>query len=383
MAWGQAGVSLKRNLSNGTSNWGPGGTPTIVDIQRIGILRQLRLLTKATATFTAGASLALDTIGPYNVYRTLTLSPNQTAPIARLSGLGAYLAMQMKGEEVKGYSPDAQPVVFPNADGISDVFNASRTSTNGDWRLYHDIFVSQYIRDIGCELGLWPLENPAVQLQLEYTPASITTASPFSIDNKAAAGASGTTAYFGDVTSDVTLTTPTIDVRRFLWEVPANAEDDPPYTYINQWLEEAPQGGNVNGASFIEWKCIPLSGVIQRVGIFVYDGGASLPVGAGVAETSLTAGNALTLLYGADTQKYAETGQAAHARMHRELGATPQKGFFFWNLLGSALTLADVIDTYTTPEVRIDVNLSTPLGSNNSFARVIRQMLVPIEIRGR
>lgn len=381
--WGQAGVSLKRELSNGISQWGPGGTVTLVDIQRIGILRKLRLLTKATATFTAGASLALDTIGPYNVYSALTLSPNQTAPIARLSGLGAYLAMQMKSEERKFNTPDFATGVPPNADGIADVFNAARTTTNGDWRLFHDIHVSQFIASLGCELGMWPLENPAVQLQLEYTPNSSTTSSPFSIDNKAAAGASGTRPYFGDVTSDVTLTTPTVDVRRRLWEVPADASDDPPYTYINQWLEEAPQGGNVNGTSFIEWKCIPLSGVILRAGIFVYDGGASLPVGAGVAESSLTAGNALTLLYGADTQKYAETGQAAHARMLDMLGYTPQKGFFFWNLMGGGLTLADVIDTYTTPEVRIDVNLSTPLGGSNSFARVIRQMLVPIEIRGR
>lgn len=381
--WGQAGVSLKRELSNGTSSWGPGGTVTLVDIQRIGILRKLRLLTKATATFTAGASLALDTIGSYNVYSALTVSPNQTAPIARLSGLGAYLAMQMKSEERKFNTPDFATGVPPNADGIADVFNAARITTNGDWRLFHDIYISQFIASLGCELGMWPLENPAVQLQLEYTPNSSTNASPFSIDNKAAAGASGTRPYFGDVTSDVVLATPTVDVRRRLWEVPANAEDDPPYTYINQWLEEAPQGGNVNGTSFIEWKCIPLSGVIMRVGIFVYDGGASLPVGAGVAEGSLSAGNALSLLYGADTQKYAETGQAAHARMLDLLGYTPQKGFYFWNLLGGGLTLADVIDTYTTPEVRVDVNLSTPLGGANSFARVIRQMLVPIEIRGR
>ncbi len=381
--WGEAGKSLKRNLSNGVVNWGPGGTPTLVDIQRIGILRQLRLLTKATATFTAGASLALDTIGPFNVYRSLVLTPNQTAPIIRLTGLGSYLAMIMKYAETKAYAPDVTGAANVHADPLTDVYSASRITTNGDWRLYHDLYVSQFIQSLGVELGLWPLENPAVQLQLEYTPSSITQASPFSIDNKAAAGASGTQPYFGDVTSDVTLTSPTIDVRRFLWEVPADASDDPPYTYINQWLEETPQGGNVNGANFIEWKCIPLSGVIQRLGIFIYDGGASLPVGDGVAETSLTAGNALTILYGADTQKTAETGQAAHARMQWELGITPPKGFFFWNLLGDQLTLSDVIDTYTTPEVRIDVNLSVALGAANSFAKVVRQMLVPIEIRGR
>ena len=45
--------------------------------------------------------------------------------------------------------------------------------------------------------------------------------------------------------------------------------------------------------------------------------------------------------------------------------------------------LADVIDTYTTPEVRLDVNLSSALGAANSFAKIQREMLVPIELQGR
>jgi hypothetical protein len=382
--WGDAGVSLGRSLSNGTSPWTVGGSPTIVDIQRIGILRGLRLLTGSpTATFTAGASLARDTLGPFNIYRNLVLSPNQTAPIFRASGYGAWLISFLKSREFKRLSTDTSAATVTNADALTDVFNATRITTNGDWRLYHDLLISQYIRSLGTELGLWPLENPAVQLQLEYTPSSISQASPFSLDNKAAAGASGTQPYFGDVTSDVTLTTPTIDVRRYLWEVPAAAEDDPPYTYVIQWLEEAPQGGNVNGATFVEWKLIPLSGVLLRLGVFIYDGGASLPVGNGVLETSLTASNALTLLYGADTQKYAETGRAAHARNQAEYGLMPPQGFFAYDLLGDDLTLQDVIDSYTTPEVRFDINLAVALGAANSFVRIQREMLVPIELKGR
>ena len=80
--WGEAGKSLKRNLSNGVVNWGPGGTPTLVDIQRIGILRQLRLLTKATATFTAGASLAL--------HVATWLSPIDAVIAAAVTGGGSF-----------------------------------------------------------------------------------------------------------------------------------------------------------------------------------------------------------------------------------------------------------------------------------------------------
>lgn len=383
--WGGAAVSLKRYLSNGKSPWGPGGSPTTVDIQRVGILRGFRLLTQSpTATFTAGAALARDVLGPWNLYKLLTISPNQQAPIFRASGYGTYLIDIMKSREEKGFTADTAVVSETSADPLSNVYSASRTATNGDWRLYHNLPVSQMIRSLGAEIGLWPLENPAVQLQLEYTPSSSSAASPFQIDSQNNTTAlAGLLPYYGDPTSGVTIATPTVDVRRNLWEVPADPQDDPPYTYVTTWLEENPQGGNVNGASTVEWKLVPLSGVLLRLGVFIFDGGASAPVGAGVAETSLANSNSLTMLFGADTAKFSETGQAAHARFQDEYGFTAPQGFFAYDLLGDDLTLADVVDSYTTPEVRFDINLSTPLGAQNSFVKVQRQMLVPIELQGR
>lgn len=380
--WGGAAVSLKRQLSNGKSPWGPGGSPTTVDIQRIGIMRYLRLLTDSpTATFTAGAALARDVLGPWNLYKLLALTPNQQAPIYRASGYGSYLIDLMMKRGTSAYSADTVVVTETSADPIADLYSASRTSTNGDWRLYHGIWTSQMIRSLGTEIGLWPLENPAVQLQLEYTPSSVSAASPFIIDSQNNTTAlAGLLPYYGDPTSNVTIATPVVDVRRHLWEVPQQAADDPPYTYVVTWLEENPQGGNVNGASFIEWKLVPLSGVLLRLGIFIFDGGASAPAGAGVLEASLGNSNSLALLFGADTAKYSETGAAAHARMQAEYGILPPQGAFFFDMMGDDLTLADVIDSYTTPEVRLDVNLSTPLGAANSFCKIQRQMLVPIEV---
>lgn len=382
--WGDAGVSLKRDLSNGKSNWGPGGSPTTIDIQRIGIMRRLTMLTDATATFTAGVALALDTIGPHNVYKLITLTPNQQSPIIRLSGYSARLADIMCRAGDDSFSDDTGAVSMLHADPNTDFFNASRTITNGDWFLYHVLHTSQYIKSLGCEIGLWPLENPAVQLQLEYTPASVSSVSPFSVDSKNNTTApAGGTCYYGDPTSDVVLATPTVDVRRGLWEVPESANDDPPYVYVTTWLEEAPQGGNINGATDFTWKAVPLSGVIMRLGVFIYDGGATAPVGAGVAESSLGNSNSLGLLFGADTQKFAETGRAAHVRMQEYYGAAMPQGAFFYDFLGKDLTLTDVIDTYTTPEVRFEVHQSVALGAQNSFARFIRQTLVPIELSGR
>jgi len=383
--WGDAGVSYKRFLSNGKSPWGPGGSPVTVDIQRVGILRSLRLLTQSpTATFTAGVSLLRDVLGPWNVYKSVVLSPNQQAPILRCSGYGLYLFDIMQNVEGLSATADTVLVTETNADPLANVFSGARVTGNGDWRLYHDLYVAQNIRSLGTEIGLWPLENPAVQLQLEYTPSSVSGASPFQIDSQNNTVAlPGLLPYYGDPTSGVTLATPTIDVRRNLWEVPADASDDPPYIYVIQRLEENPQGGNVNGASFVEWKAVPLSGVILRLGILIFDGGATIPTGNGVVEASLANSNSLSVLFGADTQKYSETGQAAHARMQDALGFSPPQGWFMFDFLGPDLTLADVIDTYTTPEVRLDVNLSTPLGAANSFAKIQREMLVPIELTGR
>jgi hypothetical protein len=384
--WGGAAVSMKRFLSNGVSTWtGQGGTPTTVDIQRIGILRELRLLTDSTtAAFTAGAALARDVLGPWNLYQQLLLTPNQQAPIFRMSGYGAYLVDLWRKKELQSFSADTVAVVETSADPLSNIFSAGRTTTNGDWRLYHNVPLAQNIRSLGTEIGLWPLENPAVQLQLAYTPNSVSSVTPFIIDTQNNTTAlAGSKPYYGDPTSNVTIATPTIDVRRMLWDVPQSENDDPPYTYVVTWLEERPQGGNVNGASFSEWKLTPLSGVLLRLGCFIFDGGASAPVGAGVLETSLTGSNALSVIFGADTQKYSETGAAAHARIQHEYGFAFPQGAFVWDLLGQDLTLADVIDSYTTPEVRLDVNLSTPLGAANSAIFVQREMLVPIELSPR
>lgn len=372
--WGAPGVTMKRALSNGKSNWGPGGTPTAVDVQRVGILRNLRLLTDGTTTLTPGTgTVTRDFKGSQNVYKLLTVSPNQQAPFYRTSGFGnglTYFARQLEFDDI---AYDTIVATTGNANPTSDVFSGGSTSS-GDWRTYHEIPVGQLIKSLGTEVGLWPLENPAVQLQLEYTPSSVATASPFDVGNTVA----GLQPYLLTGNATATIASPVIDVRRELYEVPESDADDPPYSYVVSWLEEKPQGANVNGASFAEWKATPLSGVILRLITYITDGGT-----AGVADSKLTGSNALALLFGADTQKFAYNGQAVKTMMKNYYGSLPPTGCFIFDFMGKDLTLADTIDTYTVPEVRLDYNFSSALGGSNSDIFVIREMLVPIEIQGR
>lgn len=373
--WGGAYVSMARDLSNGVSNFGPAGSPTNVDIQRIGILRKMRLLVDGSATFTPGTgTINRDFMGPFNLLSQIVLTPNQQAPVVRMSGYGAYLFSLMKSLERKGFSPDTVAVSETGADASTDIFSAARTSTNGDWRYYQDVPISQLIRSLGTEIGLWPLQNPAVQMQLGYTPAGSSASSPFNIYSTTA----GQSPYLVTGNATVTLASPQVDVRRQLWEVPQNAADNPPYTFVVTTLEETPQSGSPNGATTAQWKATPLSGVLLRLGAYVIDG--TTP--AGVAESSLTGSNALNLTFGADTQKFSETGAAAHARMQDLYGFAMPQGFFCWDFLGADLTLQDVIDTYTIPEVRLNFNFSTALGASNSAIKIIRQTLVPLEVSG-
>lgn len=370
--WGGAYVSMQRDLSNGVTNWGPAGSPTTVDIKRTGILRGLRILTDGTATFTPGTgTIARDVMGPWNVYSQIVVTPNQQAPVRRTSGYGNFIDYFMRSPERANITPDTVLASETSADPLADIYSGSST-TSGDWRFYFDVPIAQMIRSLGTEIGLWPLENPAVQLQFQFTPAGSTAASPFSIASSVATQAP----YLVTGNATAVVASPQIDLRRFLWEVPARAEDNPPYTFVTTLLEETPQSGNPSGAQLSEWKAMPLSGIILRLACFILDGATN----QGVAESKLTGSNAFTLLFGADTQKFSETGQAAHARMSDYYGALPPQGVFIWDFLGKDLTLADVLDTYTIPEIRLDMNFSSTLGAG-SFIRIIRQMLVPLEIQ--
>lgn len=372
--WGAPGVTMRRYLSNGKQPWGPGGSPTAIDIQRVGILRGIRMLTDGTTTMTPGTgTITRDFEGSQNVYKLLTLSPNQQAPFYRTSGFGNALIYFAKQLEYDDVAYDTAIVSTGSANPTSDVWSGGSTSS-GDWRTFHQIPVGQLIKSLGTEVGLWPLENPAVQLQLEFTPSSIASSSPYDLGNLVAS----LQPYLLTGNATATIANPVIDVGRLLYEVPEAADDDPPYTYVVSWLEEKPQGANVNGASFVEWKATPLSGVLLRLIAFVNDGGT-----AGVADSKLTNSNSIALLFGADTQKLAMTGAALKTEMKNFYGSLPNQGCFILDFLGRDLTLADVIDTYTVPEVRLDFNFSSALGATNSDVKIIRETLVPIEIGGK
>lgn len=373
--WGDPKVSIKRFLSNGTVSWNAGGTPTSAPIARAGILESLLMLTEGTITLTAGVSLLRDIWGPWNTYSQISLIPNDGAPLRRHGGYGAYVDMLWRSVEQFNVPPDVTAVGEIGAAAVSDIYAFPTAGSSVDYRFYTKLALTQRINDLQDTFGYFPTDNPQVQLTLNATVCGSTAApGPFIIDSLGNTAPSATLfPYFGDATSNASLATPTIDVRREVFQTPQNEKDDPNYNYIIQTQEDLPQGANANSATVQQYKFVANSGVLLRMAVAVIDSGAA------VAESKLANVNSLEMLYGINEAKFQETGRAAHARMHQLYGFNWPEGVYTWDFLdGAHLTLADTIDLSYLQEVRLNVNLSSALGATGSKVVVWHERLVPV-----
>lgn len=375
MPWGDAGISKELFLSNGVNPWGGGGFPVSVPVQQTGILKQLRLLATATPTFTPGTgSIAADVLGPWNVFNQIYVAPNQQAPVMQVSGYALYLINLIKKIEGEAAgAPDVSAISVSNAEASGDVFGARATSGTAPWDFFLDVPISQRVASLGGDIGYWPLQNPAMQLQAQFTPNSASTGSPFNAFSTTA----GQAPYLVTGNATVTLTNPTVELIRDLYSVPASQADYPPFQLVSTWIEEAPQGVNVNGASSFQWMATPLSGLLARLIVFIYDGGSN----NGVAASKLAQSNALQLTYDANTAKFAESASAALARQRDYYRFDLPQGVYCWDLLGRNQTLQDVLNTNTTGNIKAIVSLSSALGGTNSAAKIIKQMISPLEVK--
>lgn len=374
MAWGQFGVSSRRLLSNATVNWGPGGTPTTSPMIRSGVLEGVSLLTDGSITATLGSagSIARDIWGPWNQYSQILVAPNLGTPIRRHGGYSGYIDMIMRSTESKFLTADTQAVAEIGGDALGDTYAFPTSGSSVDYRNFIDLPLTQYVKDFDTLLGMFPLENPQVTLNVGFTVCGSSAASPFTISSAGNTAASATLfPYFTDAGSTVTIATPTIDVRRNAWQTPAQQADNPDYSFVVATLEDYPQG-TVNGASTITYQYIVNSGLLLRTALICVDGGSAL------AESKMTNANSLEMLFGQKEPKLQETGRAAHARMLQLYGFAPPTGVYIIDLLGKNLRLQDVMDLGNTPNVLLNLNLSSAIGSTNSKVVVLNETLVPV-----
>ena len=370
--WGDPGVSKKLRLSNGAVNWGVGGQPVSTNIQPTGILRHLRLLTSGALTVVlGGGTIAQDKQGWGNQYTLVTVAPNNQSPIIQLSGYGFQLLQYMLAYEME--FEDLIEANFggaQNAETAADQFNYP--TATGTYRNTMMLPIAQRIRSLGGDVGMWPLQNPAVTLQVAVTPNSASNGSPFNVFSLTA----GAAPYLVTGAATATLTTPTFEPLRELWQVPASQADYPPFNLVSSWIEEQFQGGAVGGATILNWLMTPLSGILLRIGAYVFDSNVS----NGVAASNMTASNAFLLTYDANTPKFSESSFHALNRQHQMLGFDAPQGFYFHDLMTKDQTLQDTLNSHVVGNIKLQMNFNAGLGAT-SQAKVIKQVLSPLVVK--
>ncbi len=375
--WGQTGLVKHQRLSNSSTPWGGGGIPMTIPIFQSGILFGLRHMLSGTPAFTPGTgTIAVDKQGPFNIYTWHSMSPNNGSPLFSVSGYGLYLINLIRKAERGIGAWDVAAISEENAGALADVFSAAATSGTATWRFSQDLPITQRISGMG-DIGGIMLQNPAVQFNYQPTPNSATASSPFNIYSTTA----GAAPYLVTGNATVTLASPTIDLVRDMYEVPANPQDMPyagwKQIFVPTWIEESPQGVNVNGATTYAWKATPVAGLLARLLLYVFDGGTS----QGIATSSLTNANALVLSYNNASPIQSESGAERLAQQFGQLGyALPQGAFLYDFLGGRDLSMTDVLDTQLVANIQLTVNQNVALGATNSAVKVIKEVLLPVQV---
>ncbi len=364
--WGQPGITKKMRLSNGTSSWGNGSIPVSTPIARGDILRSLQLYTSGTLALTPGTgTIAADVHGPYNQYSNINIGPSNSAKILNVSGYGLYLINLMRAKEHAYASYDADVVTVQNAADFTDVYTLPTTGTKYDNTL--EVPVAQLIKSMGVEVGLWQLSEQTMNMVLNVTPASASSASPYNIYSTTA----GALPYLTTGNATVTLATPTMDVLRYLYKNPVNAQDYPPFDFVSVWTED----NFTNALTKAPVYTFPTnSGLLARACINAFDATA----GNGAAmSTYFAANNAFSLLYGTSDTKDMVSGYELQASTAKEYGFLMPKGVFAFDWLGTDLTLSDVLNTSVLLNVRFVLALGAALPASSTLT-VDYQLLQPI-----
>ncbi len=373
MPWGDEGVSKLQYKSDSTTAWGSIAVPRTIQLTKAGIIKNLRLINGGGA-LTLGAGAIASAFGPYNAYSQLELLANSQQDIFRTSGYGMYLVETVKRGLEQGLPPRntslGSPPNVTDPDYVFDGRAVTAPTTNTQWNWSLNLPVSQMIRSLGGDIGMVPMSTENAQLNFLFTPQAVSVSgTTYTIGQS---GADDLTQPYAS-SSSTTVAAPTLDLMRIMYE-PVQKEDDfPDFSFVSQWLEETP--GTFTGTGFT-FKQNQDAGVLARIIFAMYTSASPW----GVTSANMTAANAIQLSYNTDTVKFKENALEAVARQRDQLGFDLPYGTFFYDLLGSDLTLADVLNTYVVPAIQLQVVTSSVTLNTSVNPKVISQRFLPIRV---
>lgn len=379
MPWGDEGVTKLLYKQDSVTTWGPNASPKTVFLQKQGIIKQLRLLTQGP-TLTYNGSTGASAFGPFNVYGSsgigLELQANSQQDIFKASGIGMAVFMAVKRGLELGLPPlNSALGGMPNTTDTDFVFDgraiqAPTNNTEWDWPL--DLPVSQLVRSLGGDIGMIPMATQNAQLSLAVTPfVNSVSSGTYTINNNAATD-DLSEPYFG--TNAVTVANPQFDLVRLMYEAVTDPANFPDFSFVSQVLEETP---TTFGNTGFTWKQNQDAGVLARL-VFGFVTNAAP---WGVTTNKLSTAGAIQLSYNTDQIKFKETGREAVARQRDQLGFDLPQGWFFYDMLGPDLTLADVLNSYVVPAIQLQMNVDSGVTINSTInPKVLAQRFLPIRV---
>ena len=380
MAWGEEGVTKLQYKQDSVTAWGPGGSPRQVPITKAGIMRQLRMITQGTPIYTPGTgTITGSKLGAAALYNRVELIANSQQSIVGTSGYGLELFNILKQAlEGQGNTPETDLVSPVNVTDNTYIYNGSQTSVPAapaNQNLIHNmrIPVAQQVKSLGGDIGMIPMSTENSQMIFNFTPSSPTAASPYSIGGATVSVAP----YVLTGNATVTLTTPTVDLVREMYEAVQSEQDFPDFDWISQVVEEIPQ---TYGTAGFVWRQNQDAGILARLILAVWDAGAT---GApnGIQTSKLTNVNSLNLSYNGDIVKMKESGLEALARQRLQFGHSLPQGVFAYDFLGPDLTWADVLNSYELPSITMSMNFDSAITFDTAFLpKVIRQTFLPLRV---
>ena len=380
MPWGDEGVTKLQYKQDSVTAWGSISVPKTVMLTKAGIIKNLRLI-QGGGALTLGSGAVAIIRGPYNAYTQLELLANAQQDIFRTSGYGMFLVECVKRGLEQGLPPrntslgsppyvTDQEYVFDGRDVVAPTsYNGGTANTEWNWSL--NLPVSQMVRSLGGDIGQIPMSTENAQLQFLFTPYAASVSSTTYTIGIASATDDLQTPY--NSSASTTVAAPTLDLIRIMYEPVLNEADFPDFSFISQWLEEQPT--TFSGTTFT-WKQNQDAGVLARLIFAVYASTAQF----GLGTDKLTAANSLQLSYNTDIPKFKENGLEAVARQRDQLGFDMPQGTFFYDLLGSDLTLSDVLNTYVVPAIQLQMNYTSITLNTTINPFVIAQRFLPIRV---
>lgn len=363
-------VTRLLRIANSTTPWAS-NAQTPIQIVQAGYLRELDIILSGATTVTTNA-VTPDTFGPWGMLQNVQVNSNVQASIINLSGVGLnWVDQVVYGLEDQSNTPDTSLVVPVGTAGtLATLYSIPSGAGAGTLTLPYLVPLSQKIRTLDGYVGIWDLQDPSIQMTLLYTPGTSSVASPFSIVEGTANTGAG---QFTQASGGATVTTPTMDVTRIMYEPPLDPVNDPEFGFVHSWYEEQ-WNTTPGGSSVLNWRALANSGYITRLIFGVFD---STPA-TGVADSKLANTNAINFTIGNNAPVAVESGPEYRNRASQELGRQLNLGVFYLDFLGKDLTMQNVLDTFTAGNINLQMNFNAALGATSS-GKVIRGMLQALQ----